>query len=75
MVELLYYFLSGVQKFRWEKRSELYMTWQGNGNVGREVCGQGKGPDMNYSDKVKKQKVHSRFFHVDWQQSWVYSMW
>lgn len=74
MVELLYCFLSGVQKFSREKRSELYMTWQGNGNMAREVCGQGKGPNMNYSNKVKKQSVHSRFFHDDWQQSWLYSM-
>lgn len=75
IVQLLHRFLFGVQNFSWEKRSELYMTWQENGNSGREVCGQGKGPNMNYSNKVKKQWVHSRFFHVDWQQSCIYSMW
>lgn len=35
------------------------MTWQGNGNVGREVCGQGKSPNMNYSNKVKKKFIQS----------------
>lgn len=25
--------------------------------MGREVCGQGKSPDMNYSNKVKKQFI------------------
>lgn len=41
MVQLLYCFLFGVQKCSWEKRSELYTTWKGNGMwaercVGRE---------------------------------------
>lgn len=47
-----------------KKRSELYMTWQGNGNVGREVCGQGKGPNMNYSNKVKKQFIQGSFMLI-----------